>query len=380
MARSKGPGFTLASAGMAAALLLAGCGGSSGGGGGDATASKAGEGKGKKYKIALSNSYIGNKWRVEMVNDFTSVCESEGWKERADCTVFNSGNDVSKQSQQISNLISQRVDAIIINAASPTGLNGVVKQACDRGILVVSFDSTVTEECGVQVNTDQVKFGEELAQFLVDKLGAKGGNIIRVTGVAGTSVDTDRNKGADNVFAKNPQIKVVSTFAGEWDSATAQRNTAGALPSLPKIHGIWAQGGTDGILKAFLDAGRPLPVTAGEAENGFRKFMAKQGYLGAPQVDGLSIGQPPFLSIASLETALQILEGKRPKKNVLLDFPKATSDDIVPGETVFPELEDSFFVAFTDAGENPIVKVCVDAALTGKPCPEPPIVNLPDPS
>jgi ribose transport system substrate-binding protein len=256
----------------------------------------------------------------------------------------------------------------------------VVKQACDRGILVVSFDSTVTEECGVQVNTDQVKFGEELAQFLVDKLGDKGGNIIRVTGVAGTSVDTDRNKGADNVFAKNPQIKVVSTFAGEWDSATAQRNTAGALPSLPKIDGIWAQGGHDGILKAFLDAGRPLPVTAGEAENGFRKFMAKQGYLGAPQVDGLSIGQPPFLSIASLETALQILEGKRPKKNVLLDFPKATSDDIVPGETVFPKLEDSFFVAFTDAGEKPIVKVCVDAALTGKPCPERPIVNLPDPS
>lgn len=378
MAWSQGPGFTLAGAGMAAALLLAGCGGSSGGGGND-TAASGGDGD-KKFKIALSNSYIGNKWRVEMVNDFTSVCDSEGWKERADCTVFNSGNDVSKQSQQISNLISQRVDAIIINAASPTGLNGVVKQACERDILVVSFDSTVTEKCGVQVNTDQVKFGEELAQFLVDKLGDKGGNVIRVTGVAGTSVDTDRNKGADNVFGKNPQIKVVSTFAGEWDSATAQRNTAGALPSLPEIHGIWAQGGTDGVLKAFLDAGRPLPVTAGEAENGFRKFMAKEGYLGAPQVDGLSIGQPPFLSIASLETALQILEGKRPKEDVLLDFPKATSDDIVPGETVFPELEDSFFVAFTDAGENPIVKVCVDAALTGKPCPEPPIVNLPDPA
>lgn len=378
MAWSQGPGFTLAGAGMAAALLLAGCGGSSGGAGGNDTASEGGGGE--KFTIALSNSYIGNKWRVEMVNDFTSVCESEGWKERADCTVFNSGNDVSKQSQQISNLISQRVDAIIINAASPTGLNGVVKQACDRDILVVSFDSTVTEECGVQVNTDQIKFGEELAQFLVDKLGEKGGNIIRVTGVAGTSVDTDRNTGADNVFAENPQIKVVSTFTGEWDSATAQRNTAGALPSLPQIDGIWAQGGTDGVLKAFLDAGRPLPVTAGEAENGFRKFMAKEGYLGAPQVDGLSIGQPPFLSIASLETALQILEEKRPKEDVLLDFPKATSDDIVPGETVFPELEDSFFVAFTDAGDNPIVKVCVDAALTGKPCPERPIVNLPAPS
>jgi ribose transport system substrate-binding protein len=49
----------------------------------------------------------------------------------------------------------------------------------------------------------------------------------------------------------------------------AQRNTAAVLPSLPKIDGIWAQGGTDGILKAFKAAGRPLPPTAGESENGF---------------------------------------------------------------------------------------------------------------
>ena len=194
-------------------------------------------------------------------------------REEVECSVFNAGNDVSTQSRQISNLISQGVDGIVINAASTSGLNGVVQQACDRGIVVVSFDNTVDDACGLTVNTDQVKFGEQLAQFIVDKLNGQG-NVVMVTGVAGTGADNDRNKGAKDVFAANPGIKVVATYSGMWDSATAQRVTSAQLPSLPKVDGVWVSGGTDGVIKAFVDAGRPMPVVGGEAENGFRKYMA----------------------------------------------------------------------------------------------------------
>ena len=40
----------------------------------------------------------------------------------------------------------QGYNAIVINAASPDALNGAVKQACDAGIVVVSFDGIVTLE------------------------------------------------------------------------------------------------------------------------------------------------------------------------------------------------------------------------------------------
>ena len=99
----------------------------------------------QKLKIALSNSFIGNKWRIEMENLFKAALQMEPYKTEVEGSWFNSGNDVSKQSQQISNLISQRVDAILIDAASPTGLNGILHQAIERGILCVSFDNTVTE-------------------------------------------------------------------------------------------------------------------------------------------------------------------------------------------------------------------------------------------
>ena len=114
-----------------------------------------------------------------------------------------------------------------------------------------------------------------------------------VTGVAGTQADTDRNEGATSVFKKYPGIKVAASYTGMWDSATAQRNTASQLPSLPKIDGVWSSGGTDGILKAIIAAGKPLPtVVGGEAENGFRRFLV--GYHGKKLKYGLSLGQPPF--------------------------------------------------------------------------------------
>src|SRR6187455_2296458 len=220
----------------------------------------------KKWKIALSNSFIGNKWRIEMENLFKAGCQMPPYKQQVECSVFNSGNDVSKQTQQMSNLISQGVDAIVINAASPTGLNGIIGQACARGILVVSYDNVVTAPCALKVNTDQFKFGQVLATDLAKRLNGKG-NVIMVTGVPGTFVDQERNKGADSVWKKNPGIKVVARYTGMWDSSTAQRNTAAQLPSLPTVNGVWAQGGTDGVLKAFIDAKRtPLPPTAGEAE------------------------------------------------------------------------------------------------------------------
>src|SRR5206468_1111056 len=121
-----------------------------------------------KYRIALANSFIGNTWRVEMENLFKAGCKMPPYNEEVSCSVYNSGNDVGKQTQQISNLISQHVDAIVLNAASPTGLNGIIKQACARGIVVVSFDNVVTAPCAQTVNTNQLKFGQQGAQFLVD--------------------------------------------------------------------------------------------------------------------------------------------------------------------------------------------------------------------
>lgn len=347
-------------AGAAALVGLAGCGGGGAGGG--------------KLRIALANSYIGNTWRIEMENLWKAALQMEPYASQVDGPIYNSNNNLRDQAQQLAALVSLGVDAICLNAASPTALNGIVEKAAERGILVISFDNTVTAPSALSVNTDQVQFGRQLAEGLVELMG-ESGNIIMVTGVPGTTVDALRNQGAEEVWQRYPGIKVVNRFAGMWDSAVAQKNTAAVISSLPEIHGIWAQGGTDGVIKAFQAAGRPLPPVVGESENGFRKHLA--GLPGYPKVRGLSIAQPPYLALVALELARQILRGESPRRDVVIPFPAVTHETVEVGTTVFPDLEDSFFTGITDTGPNPVLTMCVEAARTGTPCPGPLTITLP---
>jgi len=328
---------------------------------------------GKTYKIALSNSYIGNKWRLEMENVFKAALSMEPYKSQVQGSIYNSGNDVSKQSQQISNLIAEEVDAIVIDAASPTALNGIVHQATSRGILVVCFDNAVTAPSAIKVNISQYDLGSGWAEWIVKQINGQG-NVLMVTGVAGTQVDLDRNKGAESVWAQHPGIKVVNRFTGMWDSSTAERNTAAVLPSLPKIDAIWCQGGTDGVLKAFISANRPLPPTAGEAENGFRKMMLG---IGGHTVVGYSAGSPPYLSLIALELSRRILEGSYPKKDISVPNVFLSNADLKLGVNVFTDQPDSFFDDFTAGGPTSPVDVCASAAVSGTACTDKLYINLP---
>jgi ribose transport system substrate-binding protein len=356
---------------LAGAVTASGLGGVAAGcaPGGPAARSDAG-----RLRIALANSYIGNSWRIEMENLWKAALRMQPYASQVTGSIYNSNNNLRDQSEQLSALISLGVDAICIDAASPTALNGMVEQATKRGILVVSFDNTITAPSAISVNTDQLAFGRQGAEYLAKLLGGKG-NIIMVTGVPGTTVDTQRNQGADEVWRRNPGISVVNRFAGMWDSSVAQKNTAAVIASLPRIDGIWAQGGTDGILKAFQAAGRALPPTVGESENGFRKYLA--GLPGYPKVHGLSLAQPPYLSIAALELARQVLRGEAPRRNVVIPLPTVTDQTVQLGTTVFPSVPDNFFSGITDTNPDPVVTMCLDAALTGNPCGDRLTVRLP---
>jgi len=319
------------------------------------------------YKIVLSNSFIGNTWRVEMENEFRAACQMPPFKTLVTCSWFNSGNDVSAQTKQMDDIISSHPDAIIINAASPTGLNGVIGQACAQNILVVSYDNVVTAPCALKVNTDQFQFGKTLAQYLVDNLPGHKGNVIMVTGVPGTHVDQQRNAGADSVWAQNSGVKVIARYSGMWASGVAQTATAAQLASLGKIDGVWCQGGTDGVIRALMAAHRAFPIpVAGEAENGFRQMMLQYKSKG---FKAISIGQPPFLVLVSLELAVEVLQGKHAKANITIPFPSVTTNTVREGETTFKSLASSFFADFTDSGPKATLKLCVNAAVSGKPCP-----------
>src|SRR5215207_7431799 len=114
----------------------------------------------KDKKIALSNNYAGNSWRQAMLRSWEKVTKP------AVDAFTTAENQVTEQAAQIQNLILQGYNAIVLNAASPDALNDAVKEACDAGVTVVSFDGIVTEPCAWRIAVDFKQMGKDEVLYL----------------------------------------------------------------------------------------------------------------------------------------------------------------------------------------------------------------------
>src|SRR5581483_11387794 len=160
-----------------------------------------------KFKIFLSMSYIGNDWQAEAANMVKAMAAHKSMVDKVDLQVQVAGPNAQRQIQQINAMVQAGAQAIVIFPISPTALNQVVKNACDKGVLVFAYDAEITEPCAYNVHIDQLEAGKVTAEWLAKKLNGKG-NIVVITGVPGTSVDTQRTQAAKEVFSKYPGIHI----------------------------------------------------------------------------------------------------------------------------------------------------------------------------
>ena len=77
----------------------------------------------------------------------------------AEQKIITGNDDPAQQITQLQNLVLEGYDAIVIDAASPTALNGGIKEACDAGIVVVVYDFLATEPCAIKLNVDYHDYG-----------------------------------------------------------------------------------------------------------------------------------------------------------------------------------------------------------------------------
>ena len=90
------------------------------------------------YTIGVSNTVQGNGWREEMVCAKKAQALVSG--KVASLNIAHRNTDTAGQLEDVRNLIEAGVDAIVLNPANPDGINSAIKEATDRGIVVVSVD------------------------------------------------------------------------------------------------------------------------------------------------------------------------------------------------------------------------------------------------
>jgi ribose transport system substrate-binding protein len=294
----------------------------------------------EKHKIFLSMSYIGNDWQAEAANMVKAMAAHPSMANKVDLQVQVSGPNAQRQIQQINAMVQAGAKAIVIYPISPTALNAAVKNACDKGVQVFAYDAEITEPCAHNVTIDQEEAGRVTAEWLAKKLNGKG-NIVAITGVPGTSVDTLRTKAAKEVFAKYPDIKIVNEAVGQWSQAVARTELSKILATRnwDQIDGLWMQVGCYTANTMQIEAGRSpdqLKPCAGEGSNGGRVQMlpantevegANGTYkpMGAPRI---SYASPPYSGALALKLAVAKLEGKEVPKKTVLPLPLVTSETV----------------------------------------------------
>lgn len=271
-------------------------------------------------KIALSNNYAGNSWRQAMLTSWDKVTKEAvkaGVVAAAD-PFTTAENQATEQAAQIQNMILQGYDAIVINAASPTALNGAVKEACDAGITVVSFDGIVTEPCAWRIAVDFKEMGRSQVEYLSKRL-PEGGNLLEIRGLAGVFVDDEISAGIHDGVKQFPQFKIVGSVHGDWAQDVAQRAVAGILPSLPDIAAVVTQGGDGyGAAQAFEAAKRKTPIIVmGNREDELQWWKKQKDASG---YETMSVSIAPGVSTLAFWVAQQILDGKEVKKDLVVPF------------------------------------------------------------
>jgi ribose transport system substrate-binding protein len=284
----------------------------------------AGTGAEKKaegdFVIGISNSLYGNIWREKMLESMAIVADfyiEKGMLK--DTIVQQSGPDVQTQIQQIRNMISQGVDMILINPASATGLTGVIEEANDAGIPSIVFDAELLgddRKIALSVATDKFIETYRSQKYLAERMGGKG-NVVVVLGNAAYQPSQKRYEGTKAVLKEFPGLKELTVVYGEWNQATAEAVMNDVVATYPKIDAIFTTGAMGmGALRAFINAGRPLPAISGDPTvEGmlFEKKLIDQGkkHLFANPLN------PPGIGGTALAIGVYLLHGYEFKDGML---------------------------------------------------------------
>src|SRR6185436_12697754 len=129
--------------------------------------------------------------------------------------IAHRNTDAAGQLEDIRNLISAGVDAIVVNPADPAGIKAALAEAAKAGIVVVAVDQAVTEPSAYVISNNQEQYAYLGAKWLVEQLGGKG-DVAYMRGAAGASADSDRDKGFKRAAAENPGIKIVKEVFTGW--------------------------------------------------------------------------------------------------------------------------------------------------------------------
>jgi len=260
------------------------------------------------YVIGVSNVSVANSFRVQMIEEikYYGTQHPDMVKE---VIVTDAGGDANKQISDIEDLVTRKVDVLLVAPASDTALTPAVEQAIAAGIPVVVFNSDMkSDKVSARALPPYHNWAKITADWLGKTMNGKG-SVIALRGISGLAAEADEWAGVEEALKSYPDIKFVCTEYADWAYDKAKTAVANCLANHPQVDGVLAIGDamTWAAAETLKDQGydvTKIPMIGIGGSNGFLKYWKTNN------LNAYVIADPTDIGVTALKAALDLLQGK----------------------------------------------------------------------
>jgi ABC-type sugar transport system substrate-binding protein/DNA-binding response OmpR family regulator/nitrogen-specific signal transduction histidine kinase len=268
----------------------------------------------KHFKIGFSQTGINDEWRKSM-NQAMEI--QAGFYPEFELKILNSEDDIENQIKNIEQLISEKVDILIVSPIKSKPITPIVEKAFKSGIPVLIVDrKTDGDNYTAYLGGDNYEVGTNAANYLAS-LTNENKKIIEIKGLAGSSPALERSLGFSDVINSTKNLQVVKAIEGNWESYSIKDSLRNVLESVKDVDYIFvhndrmALGAWEVVKeKKLQDHIKIIGVDGLNGPNGGIQLV-KEGKL-------LATILYPTGGDEAFRLALKILNGERVAKNNIL--------------------------------------------------------------
>ena len=259
--------------------------------------------------VAVITPYLAQPGTQFYVEGFEAAAADKGW----DVNVIDTGGDVAAVISRIEDVVTQGVDAIVINV-DPAQVGAGLQAAADAGIPVVGMDAGNDPLVAANITSNGYAMATETAVYVANRIGGAG-NVVMFTFDPFPPVQV-RGVIADAIFANHPDITVLDRITpdvsdgGIADSRAQMEAILAANPEPGSISAVWAAWDQPalGALQAIEAAGRAdegIVITGIDANPQARDAIAAGGNFEASVAQDFA-----GIGATTAETVARILAGE----------------------------------------------------------------------
>ncbi|MCX6362127.1 MAG: substrate-binding domain-containing protein [Armatimonadetes bacterium] len=224
--------------------------------------------------------------------------------------------DKEIQFSMVQNVVAKGVDAILIAPADSKGIVPALKQAADKGVLVVNIDNRVDAASaaaaglasGGYVGANNEEGGRLAGEKMASLLGGKC-DVAILEGIRGADNAEARKRGFE--AGVKDKLTVASRESAEWDTQKAYAKFQSMLAAKPNLAGVFCANDkmAIGAMKAIQEAGKQGKI----AVIGYDNIPDVKAALAAGDLKATIEQHPDLMGRYGVKMAVGMLSGKLAK-------------------------------------------------------------------